>query len=685
MLRFSMSRLIGAFLAFLYICIANAQWVQTTGPEGGSVNRLATNGTAICAITEFAVFVSQDSGATWIRSDSGFAENPTFKCVGSNGSDFFVSDFYHGLYKSTDNGMSWFSTPGPSYIDYMTTTNDGIFAATSSGSIYRSTTNGSSWISVNNGLVAQSGFFFIKGISEKVYVAPSSGGVEGTLFVSENAGNTWQNISQPSPVLQVFALCGTGSALFAAGTNGVYRSTNQGISWTKKNTGFLPSDYAMELAIKGSVLFAGTSRSVYKSVNNGDSWTAVFNDINIKDMLVVGNTLFIATVGGGVYKTNNEGATWIECNTNLIGTYPTSMLTSGDSLFASTSANGVFKTTDQGNSWVKMKSGLPDGTTIYSMAFLGSRLFAGGYPNKYPSSQTMFLWSDSGNTWLPRINGLVNKQVSALIVRDSALLIGTNGGVYKSLDSGNHWNPLGNATLSQMVYSLLSVGNKIFAGTLNNGIYRSEDNGNSWVSSSSGITASVTAILTDGVNLYAVTSNKLYKSTNGGQSWMPIVSPSFPQAYGLTLMVNGQALYAGCNTGVYASYNGGDSWFPVNPNFTVKTKKVVSMGMLGDNLFAGVAGGGVFKYDTISATRVVDKMVPEMALFPNPADEMFYVTSTSPIHSISLTDAIGRVVETKHANPQVDHGLNIAHLTPGLYTVRVQTAEGVRVQKLVKR
>jgi hypothetical protein len=70
-----------------------------------------------------------------------------------------------------------------------------------------------------------------------------------------------------------FAVCGNN---IFAGTlfNGVFRSTNNGTSWSAVDSG-LTSTYVQTLAISGTNLFAGTLHGVFQSTNNGTTWNAI--------------------------------------------------------------------------------------------------------------------------------------------------------------------------------------------------------------------------------------------------------------------------------------------------------------------------------------------------------------------------------------------------------------------------
>ena len=76
---------------------------------------------------------------------------------------------------------------------------------------------------------------------------------------------------------------------------------------------------------------------------------------------------------------------------------------------------------------------------------------------------------------------------------------------------------------------------------------------------------------------------------------------------------------------------------------------------------------------------------PIFSLYPNPAEEYVTLRTTSPIQSIRVTDAVGRSVGAQNFVPLPENRLDISHWKPGLYTIRIQTAEGTAVQRVVKK
>ena len=92
-------------LTILIISQCHAQWVQTNGVTGGSVNSMAVCGTDIYAGTD-TVFHSTDNGISWISISEArpiWALGAIHNKVG--GTNIFIADY--GVFRSTDNGANW--------------------------------------------------------------------------------------------------------------------------------------------------------------------------------------------------------------------------------------------------------------------------------------------------------------------------------------------------------------------------------------------------------------------------------------------------------------------------------------------------------------------------------------------------------------------------------------------------
>jgi photosystem II stability/assembly factor-like uncharacterized protein len=85
----------------------------------------------------------------------------------------------------------------------------------------------------------------------------------------------------------------------------VFRSTDNGASWTEANNG-LTGPYIRALAVSGTSLFAGSDGGgVFHSTDDGASWTAVNNGLttlNVFALVVSGTDLFAGSNFAGVWR-----------------------------------------------------------------------------------------------------------------------------------------------------------------------------------------------------------------------------------------------------------------------------------------------------------------------------------------------------------------------------------------------
>ena len=116
-------------------------------------------------------------------------------------------------------------------------------------------------------------------------------------------------------------------------TNGVYKSTDSGLTWLPKNSGFPKNSsgnpaQVMSLAVdpnNPSIVWAGTEHEgIVKSTNGGDTWQVKgFVDVPDVDAIAVrpgdSNTILVGTgeyrgtsgsKSGEIYKSTDGGQTW---------------------------------------------------------------------------------------------------------------------------------------------------------------------------------------------------------------------------------------------------------------------------------------------------------------------------------------------------------------------------------------
>ena len=256
------------------------------------------------------------------------------------------------------------------------------------------------------------------------------------------------------------------------------RSDDGGANWNGATTGINPSDpapdgsdpaafyvpFKLDPANQSRVIY-GTNH-VYESTDKGDNFTAIgtpgTNGFNpgggsISNLGVNGNTIY-AAVGGNVYATTNDGATWADVslpgNANAVTDIFVNPTNAQDvyvsrGAFLAAGASKIYHSTDGGATWNDVSgtgSGkLPD--EPFNAVLLNpasGTLYAGGDDGVYSST-------DGGTTWarLDPGNNFPRTQVI-----DLALSPGTN-----LLGAGTHGRGLFELPLSIAPYGLTATPN----------------------------------------------------------------------------------------------------------------------------------------------------------------------------------------------------------------------------------
>lgn len=136
------------------------------------------------------------------------------------------------------------------------------------------------------------------------------------------AQDYWQKLNSPDSLSLTDVLVDEQGYIYIScwesfGKGGVYRSDDNGISWSKKIEGFSANHSALSLAVDGyNNLFAGGQSRIYKSTDHGENWVNVFANVQYASNY---NTIrcgfdSIVIAGGeycyGIIRSGDHGDTW---------------------------------------------------------------------------------------------------------------------------------------------------------------------------------------------------------------------------------------------------------------------------------------------------------------------------------------------------------------------------------------
>lgn len=341
--------------------------------------------------------------------------------------------------------------------------------------------------------------------SKTLYVAAHRHKEAGGFFKSTDGGRKWRESPElKNEALHSLTQSDSNPNVLIAGTfNGIFRSDNSGDSWTQLPTYNTPGLVHVEsLAIDPrttNTIYAGTWYLPYKSTDGGQSWKSIKNgiiddsDIFALDIDPRDPNHIIASACSGIYESSNAGDSWAKVQgipsqsrrTRAIVQHPSIaglvfagttegfwrsdrggkadswMVTTSrqleinsiaihpsrpQTIYIGTNNYGVMVSNDGGKNFMPTNGG-------YSGRFANVILVDRETPNRIYAATIntttgggfLFVSTDTGETWRPSMRSMPNRLITYAILQDARdaniIYLGTNLGVYRSLDRGVSWAP----------------------------------------------------------------------------------------------------------------------------------------------------------------------------------------------------------------------------------------------------
>ncbi len=285
--------------------------------------------------------VGASGGAIWIRDIALDPDNPELLYY-ATGEPAFVDPNDKGLYaldltsldpdkklNITGPGDQFPSTAGIGIWKVYPRGGGVFYLATQDQGILRSTDGGETWSPVNTGLEATTVaclLFDEAGNPSFAGTRTSHGAPGEQIFIHGEAGalyrwdpeeEAWERVDEGEidhAVLAILRDPAEPSRIFVATLDGVFRSDDGGVSWTRKDwglpagDGFYVSDLAMDPDDPNRLYLSSYSYGVYLSMDGGDHWQPYRNELfpwyvaGIRQDLGEGNLLYAITQGGSILK-----------------------------------------------------------------------------------------------------------------------------------------------------------------------------------------------------------------------------------------------------------------------------------------------------------------------------------------------------------------------------------------------
>ncbi|HEV2913659.1 MAG TPA: YCF48-related protein [Pyrinomonadaceae bacterium] len=402
---------------------------RITGPTGGDVRALSVDPSDpqrfYFGTLDGQIYTSIDGGQQWRLLFNFNRPKLVLDHIIVDPRDpktIYVAGHRHkdpgGFFKTTDGGMTWRESnqlKGEA-LHSMTqsSANPDVLVVGTNRTVFRSVDSGESWSPVSPfGTTAIESLAIDPRNTETIYA--------GTWYLpykSSDGGRTWNIIKtgmiDDSDVFSIDIDPRNPDHIIASACSGIYDTRNGGANWRKVQG--IPSQSRRTRAILqhpsiAGMVFAGTTEGFWRSTNGGDSWTLTTSkQIEINSIAVHPKnpqTIYIGTNNYGVMVSTDGGKNFAPSNGGYSGRFANTILADRE------------------------KPGRIYATTINTAT-------GGGF---------FFVSNDGGMNWQPSMRNMPNRLISYSIVQDerdpNLIYLGTNLGVYRSLDRGASWAPLG--------------------------------------------------------------------------------------------------------------------------------------------------------------------------------------------------------------------------------------------------
>ncbi|MDQ5929219.1 MAG: hypothetical protein QG594_997, partial [Bacteroidota bacterium] len=175
------------------------------------------------------------------------------------------------------------------------------------------------------------------------------------------------------------------------------------------------------------ILFFNTITNAQWSLCNNPNGALPFS------LTINNDTLYLGTLGNGIYRSTNGGSSWTQINSGISNMQIWNIAYINGSIFASSTSGTVYKSTNNGDSWVLSNTGISTTTIIRNFAFFNNKIFATS------TNKGVYISTDGGSTWAQHNSGIVGLVAEPLLVVGTDLFVGVNQNVYKYDSVNQNW------------------------------------------------------------------------------------------------------------------------------------------------------------------------------------------------------------------------------------------------------
>lgn len=675
---------------------------------------------------------------TWRSTNGGTNWTLHTHWTGSGGKPYVHADLHHVYYASGttiflghDGGVSRTTNGGTNYTTINGNMNIAQIyklgnSASTAGRIVTghqdngtNLSNGSAWSEIYGGDGMDC---FISWNNDNTIVASY---VNGDFQRSTNGGANWTNIvsglsgtaAWVAPIVQDPVTPNT----FYCGYSKMFKSTNQGTSWTAMGTtnmGTLDEIYVAPS--NPNIIYASTTGSVWKTINGGTTWSNITSGIPTSSAQVTDitcdntnpNNVYVTlsgyASGNKVFGSNNGGATWFNHSAGLPN-IPANCI-----IYSKNTAQALYVGTDVGvyyreasmPSWIFYNTGLPnvviDELEIY---YPTSKLRAATYgrgvwetslysnptaaPTAYFSNQyssacvnVPFVFNDmSANVPTSWTWSFPGGAPATSTVQNPSVTYATSGIYTVTLNASNVNGPSTpyTTTISVINSPTVAIPNKTVCLGQNAALtLTSNATSNIWSTGGVGMNLGVSSPTASALYGFTVSSGACLVS--GNATLTVIAPPATP-----TIVTTGSVLTTASASTYQWELNGSPISGETNQTFSPVLDGWYSVTVSSN----GCSSSSIPVYLTFTGLNSLTNTLTGLTISPNPAKDLlklaFYNTSNESVN-YQITNVLGQKVSQGVLKIETtkEGTVNIQNLAPGTYFIKVTETSNSSTIKFIK-
>lgn len=358
---------------------------------------------------------------------------------------------------------------------------------------------------------------------------------------------------------------------------------------------------------------------------------------------------------------------------------------------------GVYKSNNNGETWIF--TGI-DYRTIYSLTISDNGTIyagAGGGP--------IFKSNNGGDDWELLETNFFNNILHITIISNDTIFAGGWGGITRSFDCGQTWNKCFFISGVEAVFGIdIDSQDNIVIGTTNfmadtGGVFISSNWGDDWYKV---LDEEITSIdINSQDEIFALTYwDGVNKSSDLGQKW---TNYYFGVKDLTSIIINADGIiYIGCeknmdpNGGVYVSYNNGVNWDELNDGLTneyINELYIDNNGFLYAVHKQTIPEGKLFRSinTTINIKDQYETTPASIFIYPNPFKRKIFVNISTKKQSyieVVILNSIGQIIKKSNSfaiNNKSNLEFNFSNYSNGIYFVVAKIDGVIKVsEKIIK-